>query len=181
MISYERLKNFYELEPEKVNEKQTIKEKLKGNIQIKNLSFTYQNTNCEALKNINLDIKKGETLGIIGTIGSGKTTLMNLLTRLYTVPNGKILIDEKDINEIPIDEIRNNICYIAQDNFLFSSTIKNNINLFKDEYAKDEITESTKKAIVYDDIADMPNRYRDCNWRKRGRPIWWTEAKNCDF
>lgn len=181
MISYERLKNFYELEPEKINEKQTIKEKLKGNIQIKNLSFTYPNTDCMALKDISIDIKKGETVGIIGTIGSGKTTLMNLLTRLYTVPNGKILIDEKDINEIPIDEIRNNICYIAQDNFLFSSTIKNNINLFKDEYAKDEITESTKKAIVYDDIADMPNRHRYRNWRKRGRPIWWTETKNCDF
>lgn len=89
---------------------------------------------------------------------------MNLLTRLYAIPNGKILIDEKDINDIPIDVIRNNICYIAQDNFLFSSTIKNNINLFKDEYAKEEITKSTKKAIVYDDIVDMPNRYRYCNW-----------------
>ncbi|MDE5830947.1 MAG: ATP-binding cassette domain-containing protein [Clostridia bacterium] len=157
-ISYGRLKKFYELEPEKINEKQTIKEKLKGSIEIKDLSFKYPDTTNEVLKNINLDIAKGETIGIIGTIGSGKTTLMNLLARLYSVQDDKILIDGKDINKIPIDVIRNNICYISQDNFLFSSSIKNNISLFKEEYEEDEITESTKKAIVYDDIENMSNR-----------------------
>lgn len=83
---------------------------------------------------------------------------MNLITRLYSIPNGKILIDGIDINEIPIDTIRSNICYITQDNFLFSSSIKNNISLFKEDYGEDEITESTKKAIVYDDISEMPKR-----------------------
>ena len=81
---------------------------------------------------------------------------MNLLTKLYNVPNGKILIDGKDINEIPIMTLRNNICYITQDNFLFSSTIRDNISLFKDEYEDDEIKESTQKAIVYEDIEKMP-------------------------
>lgn len=156
-ISYKRLEKVYELEPEKINEKSNIKkDKLEGNILIKDLNFNYPGIMDRALENINIEIKKGETLGIIGTIGSGKTTLMNLLTRLYSVPNGKIFIDGKDINEIPIETLRNNICYITQDNFLFSSTLKDNISLFKDEYEDDEIKESTEKAIVYEDIKRMP-------------------------
>lgn len=82
---------------------------------------------------------------------------MNLLAKLYSVPNGKIFIDGKDINDIPIEVLRNNICYISQDNFLFSSTIKNNINLFKNGYDKDRIIDSIKKAIIYDDIEEMPD------------------------
>lgn len=156
-ISYKRLEKIYELEPEKINQKNSLlKEKLEGNIVIKDLSFSYPGIIDKALDNINIEIKKGETLGIIGTIGSGKTTLMNLITRLYNIPNGKILIDGKDINEIPILTLRNNICYITQDNFLFSTTLKDNISLFKDEYEDDEIKESTQKAIVYEDIEKMP-------------------------
>ena len=155
-ISYHRLEKIYNLETEKLNEKNLIKEKLEGNIKIQNLNFSYPGIIDKALENINIEIKKGQTLGIIGTIGSGKTTLMNLLERLYSVPNGKIQIDGKDINEIPIETLRNNICYITQDNFLFSSTLKDNISLFKDEYDDEEIKESTKKAIVYDDIKKMP-------------------------
>ena len=156
-IAYKRLDKIYELETEKINSKSNInKEKLEGNITIQNLNFNYPGVIDKALENINIELNKGETLGIIGTIGSGKTTLMNLLTRLYSIPNGKILIDGKDINEIPIEVLRNNICYITQDNFLFSSSLKDNISLFKDEYKKDEIKESTKKAIVYEDIQKMP-------------------------
>lgn len=156
-ISYKRLEKIYELEPEKINQKNTlIKEKIEGNIVIKDLDFSYPEVIDKTLRNINIELNKGETLGIIGTIGSGKTTLMNLLTKLYNVPNGKILIDGKDINEIPIMTLRNNICYITQDNFLFSSTIRDNISLFKDEYEDDEIKESTQKAIVYEDIEKMP-------------------------
>lgn len=156
-ISYKRLEKIYELEPEKINQKNNLKkDKLEGNIVIKDLDFNYPGIIDKALENINIELEKGETLGIIGTIGSGKTTLMNLLTKLYSVPNGKILIDGKDINEIPILTLRNNICYITQDNFLFSSTLKDNISLFKDEYEDSEIKESTQKAIVYDDIQRMP-------------------------
>ncbi len=156
-ISYKRLEKIYELEPEKINQKNSLlKEKLEGSIIIKNLDFNYPGVIDKALENISIEIKKGETLGIIGTIGSGKTTLMNLLTKLYNVPNGKIFIDGKDINEIPILTLRNNICYITQDNFLFSTTLKDNISLFKDEYEDNEIKESTQKAIVYEDIKQMP-------------------------
>lgn len=157
-ISYARLNKIYELEPERTNEKNISKKQtLSGNITIKDLNFSYPGILDSALENINVDIRQGQTLGIIGTIGSGKTTLMNLLTKLYSVPNGKIMIDGKDINDIPIETLRNNICYITQDNFLFSSSLKDNISLFKTDYEDNEIIDSTKKAIVYDDINRMPN------------------------
>ncbi len=157
-ISYQRLDKVYALEKEKITvEKSKLKEKLEGNIVIQDLNFNYPGMLEKALENINIEIKKGETLGIIGTIGSGKTTLMNLLTKLYNIPNGKIKIDGKDINDIDIETLRENICYITQDNFLFSSTLKDNISLFKEEYEEEEIKESTKKAVIYDEIKQMPD------------------------
>ena len=156
-ISYKRLNKVFELETEKVNVKEReIQNELEGNIVIKDLTFHYPGVMENALENISIEIKKGETLGIIGTIGSGKTTLMNLLTRLYSIPRGKIEIDGKDINDIPIEVLRENICYITQDNFLFSSTLKDNISLFKEEYRTEEIKDSTKKAVIYDEISKMP-------------------------
>lgn len=156
-ISYERLDKVFSLEREKITvEKNRRQEKLEGNIVIKNLSFHYPGMLEKALENININVKKGETLGIIGTIGSGKTTLMNLLTKLYNIPDGKIMIDGKDINDIDIEVLRENICYITQDNFLFSSTLKDNISLFKEEYKEEEIKESTKKAVIYEEISQMP-------------------------
>lgn len=156
-ISYERLDKVFSLEREKITvEKNKKQEKLEGNITIKNLSFHYPGMLEKALENININVKKGETLGIIGTIGSGKTTLMNLLTKLYNIPDGKITIDGKDINDIDIEVLRENICYITQDNFLFSSTLKDNISLFKEEYKEEEIKESTKKAVIYEEISQMP-------------------------
>lgn len=102
------------------------------------------------------DIEKHGTR-IIGTVGSGKSTLMNLLLRLYQVESGKIIIDGRDINDIPIEELRSNICYITQDNFLFSTTLRENIRLFKDDFKDDDIKESTRNAMIYDDIKNMPN------------------------
>lgn len=158
-ISYKRLETVFGLEREKINIKQNknIKNNLKGNIKINNLTYNYPGYMDKVLNNINIEIKQGETLGIIGTVGSGKTTLMNLLLRLYQVERGKISIDGKDINDIPIEELRNNICYITQDNFLFSTSLKENINLFRDDYKEEEVEESTRKAMIYDDIHEMPN------------------------
>ena len=128
---------------------------LKGNIEIKNLTYNYPGYIERVLENISINIKPGESLGIIGVIGSGKTTLMNLLLKLYDVERGKIFIDGVDINDIPTKMIRDNICYITQDNFLFSATLKENINLFKDNYKDSEIEDSTKKAMIYEEISEM--------------------------
>lgn len=158
-ISYKRLDGVFELEREKINinPRNNIQSTLKGNIKINNLTYNYPGFMDRVLNNINIEIKQGETLGIIGTVGSGKSTLMNLLLRLYQVERGKIIIDGKDINDIPIEELRNNICYITQDNFLFSTTLKENISLFKDDFRDDDIKESTRNAMIYDDIKNMPN------------------------
>lgn len=158
-LSYKRLDKVFNLEREKISVKGNLQneEGIKGNIEIKDLTFNYPEHIETVLNNINVTVNKGETLGIIGTIGSGKTTLMNLLLRLYPVQNGKIFIDGQDINDIPLKTLRDNICYITQDNFLFSTTLRENVKLFKDGFEEEEIKESTKNAMIYDDIEKMQN------------------------
>lgn len=129
--------------------------KLKGNIEIQNLNYAYPGTKRQVLKNINIKVEQGKSLGIIGRIGGGKTTLMNLLLRLYEIPNNKIFIDNQDINTINPSVLRNNICYITQDNFLFSASLKENINLFRDIYSDENIYNSTKNSMIYDEISQM--------------------------
>ncbi len=155
-VSYKRLDKMFNLKEEEIciNDVSN-REKLMGNIEIKNLTYNYPGCVDKVLENINISINSGKSLGIIGVLGSGKTTLMNLLLKLYEVPNGKIYIDGKDINDIKTDEIRNNICYITQDNFLFSTTLKKNINLFRDIYDDIDILESTKLAMIYEEIENM--------------------------
>ena len=155
-VSFDRLNKMFKLPEEEIdNFEKSNEDKLNGDIEIKNLTYNYPGYIETVLENINIDIKKGESLGIIGVIGSGKTTLMNLLLKLYDVERGKIFIDGKDINDIPVKIIRDNICYITQDNFLFSATLKENINLFKDEYKDEDIEDSTKQAMIYDEISHM--------------------------
>lgn len=155
-VSFDRLDKMFKLPEEEIdNFEKSNEDKLNGDIEIKNLTYNYPGYIETVLENINIDIKKGESLGIIGVIGSGKTTLMNLLLKLYDVERGKIFIDGKDINDIPVKTIRDNICYITQDNFLFSATLKENINLFKDEYKDEDIEDSTKQAMIYDEISHM--------------------------
>lgn len=155
-VSFDRLDKMFKLPEEEIdNFEKSNEDKLNGDIEIKNLTYNYPGYIETVLENINIDIKKGESLGIIGVIGSGKTTLMNLLLKLYDVERGKIFIDGKDINDIPVKIIRDNICYITQDNFLFSATLKENINLFKDEYKDEDIEDSTQQAMIYDEISHM--------------------------
>lgn len=162
-VAYQRLDKVFSLETEKISAKK-IKENKEnktpfiGDIEVKDLSFHYPNSLTPTLSHISFKVGIGQTLGVIGTIGSGKTTLMNLLLKLYEVQRGRIFIDGKDILDIPIEVLRNNICYITQDNFLFSATLKENISLFREEdYADNEIEKSTKDALIYDDICQMPN------------------------
>lgn len=157
-ISYHRLESVFSLEKEQLLLNDIDNQnKIHGDIRIENLSFNYPGNIDNVLDNINLNIREGTTLGIIGTIGSGKTTLMNLLLKLYTVPNNKIFINNQDINSINLTILRESICYITQDNFLFSTTIKDNISLFRDDFKDSEIKESTEKAMLSDDLTNMKN------------------------
>ncbi len=154
-VAYNRLDEFLKMQEEEIEIYDYKPENLNGDIEIKNLTYKYPDGNENVLKDINIKIEQGKSLGIIGVIGSGKTTLMNLLLKLYAIPDGKILIGGKDINDIKTDTIRHNICYITQDNFLFSSTLKENINLFRDIYTENEIIESTKASMIYSEIEQM--------------------------
>ena len=158
VISYHRLEKVFNFEKENLKlEGIGNTQRVHGGITIKNLNFNYPgNIDC-ILDNISIEIKEGETLGIIGTIGSGKTTLMNLLLRLYPVPDGKIFINNQDINEIELTTLRNSISYITQDNFLFSTTIKDNISLFRENFEDSEIEESTEKSMISGEIEKMKN------------------------
>ena len=157
-ISFSRLDKVFTLEKENLMlEGISSSERISGDIKIQNLSFNYPGNLDMILDDITVEIKQGETLGIIGTIGSGKTTLMNLLLRLYPVSNGKIFIGGQDINDLNLAQLRNSISYITQDNFLFSTTIKDNISLFKNEFQDKEIEESTEKSMISDEIEKMKN------------------------
>lgn len=155
-ISFNRLERVFNFKKENLLlENIENQEKIYGDIRIENLSFNYPEYTDSVLENITINIPKGSSLGIIGTIGSGKTTLMNLLLRLYDVSDNKIFIGNKDINSLDLALLRESICYITQDNFLFSTTIKENISLFKNDFDDDEIKDSTKKAMLLDDLLKM--------------------------
>lgn len=153
-VAYKKLDEFYSLKEEKIEDKKEI---LSGDIEIKNLNFSYDN-NINVLEDINIKIKKGETLGIIGTIGSGKTTIANLLLKLYDVQNNKIFIDDIDINNINTGILRNNFCFITQESFLFSTSIKENISLFNNDFLEEEIIKSSENAGLKEDINNMTDK-----------------------
>ena len=132
---------------------------VKGNIEIKNLTFTYPNQKEPMLKNINVSIKQGETIGVVGKIGAGKSTLVNLLLRLYNVDKDSILIDGNDIMSIKLASLRKAIAYVPQDNFLFSDTIKNNIGLSKDEFTMEEVKNAADFASISENIEEFKDKY----------------------
>ena len=132
---------------------------IQGYLEIQNLNFTYPGAPKRALKNINVKLDKGKTLGILGKTGSGKTTLVNLLLRLYEVDDGHIFIDGADINSIPVDLLRESIGYVPQDNFLFSTSIRKNIEFFKNSYSDFEIEEAAKISGVYENIISFPEGF----------------------
>lgn len=137
-----------------------IKQKIEGDIEFKNVGFTYDDSKIEALKNFNLKIEKGKTIGIKGQIGSGKSTLANLVTRLYDTTSGDILIDNHPIKKFDLFELRKSIGYVPQEVFLFSDTIRNNIAFSTGhDYTEAEIIQAAKDAGVYDNIMAFPEGF----------------------
>ena len=132
---------------------------LKGSISFDHVSFRYQPDLEDALHDITIDIHPGETFAIMGRTGAGKTSFVNLITRLYDVTDGRILIDGNDIRRIPLDTLRENIAYVPQDNFLFSETIKANILFAKEDATEQEIISVCKAADIHDNIMDFPDQY----------------------
>lgn len=137
-----------------------LKQELKDEaINIKNLSFTYPGAKKESLKNISITIPGGHTLGIIGKTGSGKSTLVNLLLKLYNVNNGHISFGDTDINDFKLEALRNGIGVVPQDNFLFRASISDNIRFFKDIYTEEEVEEAAKNSCIYQSIMELPEGF----------------------
>ncbi len=157
--SQKRINEFLNVVPEIKNSNKDVY-KLDTNIEFKNVSFTYPDTNITALKNISFKINKGETVAIIGKTGSGKSTILNLISRLYDVSNGEIIIGDKEIKTHNLKLLRKNIGVVPQDPFLFSDTIENNIQFGKTGASTEEVVQAAKDADVHENIARFKNGYK---------------------
>ena len=130
-----------------------------GTVEFKNVKLKYKETNIQALNNINFKIKSGQSLGIIGSVGSGKSTILELIVRNYDVDSGSIYIDNKNIKDHNINLVRNEIGYVPQSTFLFSDTIYNNINFGNIKSDINEVYNKSKIACIDNDINSFPNKY----------------------
>ncbi len=132
---------------------------LEGSIEFENVSFTYPDTGIKALKNINFSLKPGQKIAIIGRTGSGKTTIGELLIRLYDVSTGSIKVDGIDVRHLDLSVLRTAIGFVPQDVFLFSDTISNNVRFGKMHASQDEIERFTKHAAIYDELSGLPEGF----------------------
>ncbi|SFZ92881.1 ATP-binding cassette, subfamily B [Flaviramulus basaltis] len=156
--SQKRINEFLKIEPEIKNAVNTHT-KITGNIDFNNVHFTYDDTNIQALKGISFKIKEGETLAILGKTGSGKSTILDLIGRLYDIDEGSITINNTEINKLNLNELRDSIGYVPQDAFLFSDTIKTNIRFGKQDATDEDVIEAAKNAQVHKNIAKFKNGY----------------------
>ena len=158
--SLKRITNFLDQDEEIRNvENAYVLEKVKGEIKFDNFSFAYPSCEANVLKNITFTVNPGESVGIVGKIGSGKTTLVNTLLHLYNVEKGKVFIDGHDIMDCNIESLRNAIGYVPQDNFLFSDKVKNNIAFSCDELDMDKVYDAAKFADVHSNIEEFTEGY----------------------
>ena len=156
--SQKRINEFLNQKSEIINtEKDNFN--LKGKVEFKNIDYTYKESGIRALKDISFVLNKGEKLGIIGKTGSGKTTLINLIVRLYNSTNGNIFIDNKKIEDLNLKSLRHQIGYVSQDVFLFSDSIKNNIKFGDINSSIDDIIKVCKISSVHKDIVNFKNKY----------------------
>ena len=156
--SQKRINEFLQVKPEVTNTA-TVNSIIKGRIEFKNVSFTYEDTNINALKNINFTLNNGKTLAILGKTGSGKSTIINLIARLYDINSGEILIDNTSIKELNLNDLRSSIGFVPQEAFLFSDTIKNNIKFGKVDACDEEVITAAKNAHIHHSISEFNEQY----------------------
>ena len=156
--SQKRINEFLLVEPEIVNTTQEHAT-IGGKIEFKDVTFVYEDTGIKALDDVNFTLEKGKTLAIIGKTGSGKSTVLDLIGRLYDTSHGNVLIDDKPIKSLNLNDLRNAIGYVPQDAFLFSDTIKNNIMFGKEDAQEEDVIEAAKNAQVHKNIIKFAKGY----------------------
>ncbi|NVK84194.1 MAG: ABC transporter ATP-binding protein [Cytophagia bacterium] len=135
---------------------ENLQSDIKGDVSFKNVTFDYPDSGIRALDGISFDVKAGESIAIIGTTGSGKSTIANLMLRLYDTSSGSISVDGKDIKAYDISSLRSQMGYVPQEVFLFSDTIQNNIAFGSDNISLEEVVQATKDADLFENISDFP-------------------------
>ncbi|WP_396186742.1 ABC transporter ATP-binding protein [Flavobacterium sp.] len=156
--SQKRINEFLKIVPE-IQNKNPEKSIINGAISFENVSYTYEDTNIKALQNVSFTVHQGETLAILGKTGSGKSTIISLISRLYDVTEGRIKVDEKEISTVNLYDLRNSIGIVPQDAFLFSDTIRNNIKFGKENATDEEVEAAAKSAVVHNNIMDFNKQY----------------------
>lgn len=142
-----------------LNPQRSTPKPLKGHIQFQNVSFSYPDTGIKALENVSFELLPGQKMAIVGRTGSGKTTIADLLVRMYDVNEGRILIDGKDIREHDLSHLRQRMGYVPQDVFLFSDTVLGNISFGKDGLSREAAEGFAKNAAIHDEIMGLPEGY----------------------
>lgn len=158
MTGFERFSEIINEEIEKEKENPIEIKNIKGNIEIENISFTYEDNN-QILNNLSLSVEAGKSVALVGPSGGGKTTLCNLIPRFFDFNEGDIKIDGISIKDVSLDSLRKNIGVVAQDVFLFTGTVKDNIVIGKSDATDTEIIDACKKARIHDFIMTLPEKY----------------------
>lgn len=158
--SQKRINEFLQTEPEIQNLAEADDTTLEGSIAFKDVDFVYPDTGIQALKDVNFELKAGQKMAIIGRTGSGKTTIADLLVRMYDVSEGSIEIDGKNIEAHDLNKLRKRVGYVPQDVFLFSDTISQNIAFGRRDASQEEIEEFARHAAVYDDIMGLTEGFK---------------------
>ena len=156
IAAIERIRELFDLPVERTRHGVYL-EGIKDSIKFRNISFKYPDEENYAVKNVNLEVKKGEIVALVGSSGSGKTTMVNLLTRMYDVEEGSILIDGVDIKDFSLNSLRDNIAVVSQDTFLFNDTIKMNIMTGNRKASEDEVISAASSAYADNFINNLPN------------------------
>lgn len=156
--SQKRINEFMLTKPE-IEENDSAFSRLTGAVEFDKVTFVYPDTGIKALENVSFKLAAGQKMAIIGRTGSGKTTIVDLLVRMYDVTTGQVLIDNKNIQSLSLSSLRQNIGYVPQDVFLFSDSIAQNVAFGKADATPDEIEQYTKYASVYDDIIEFPQGF----------------------
>ncbi|MEK3882553.1 ABC transporter ATP-binding protein [Paenibacillus sp. PL2-23] len=164
----ERLRHVLDTPPEVADDQDTLPmDKIQGGIQCRGLSFRYPGQEHNALEDIHLNVPAGGSLAIVGKVGSGKTTLVQLLLRLYNPPEGTVFIDGRDIRGIPLQRLRQSVGFVPQEHMLFSTTIGQNIAFDPKRYSGEQISEAARIAQVHDNIIAFPRQF-DTSLGERG-------------
>lgn len=156
--SQKRINEFLHTKPD-IKNTEPNEHSVSGEIEFENVSFVYPDTNVAAIKNLSFKVEKGKRLGIVGRTGSGKSTVAQLVLRLFDPTTGKVKIDGVDVKKLNLHSIRENIGYVPQEVFLFSESIKNNIAFGVNDLSEEDTTQAAKDADVYDNIVAFPNQF----------------------